>query len=156
LISILSGAAARELATVRKFLGLKGRGHGTALILVLVMLGGCTGMGGSPAPPPTDPNVLPKNYKQTVADFMRLYLDDPVKIRDAYISEPMLRPVGASTHYVSCVRYNPRDSTGRYQGNTERMALFLGGRLNQFLPATPEACRGVVYQRFPEAEVLVP
>ena len=84
------------------------------------------------------------------------YLVDPTKIRDASISEPTLKPVGASTHYVSCVRYNPRDSSGKYEGNTERMALFLGGRLNQFLPATPEACRGAVYQRFPEAEALVP
>jgi hypothetical protein len=117
---------------------------------------GCSGIGGAAKPPPTEPNVLPANFKQDVADFMRLYLDNPVKIRDAYISEPALKPVGGSTHYVSCVRYNPRDSAGRYEGNTERVALFLGGRLNQFLPANPDLCRGVVYQRFPEAEVLVP
>jgi hypothetical protein len=100
--------------------------------------------------------VLPKNYRQQIVDFMRLNLVDPVKVRDAYISEPALKPVGGSPHYVSCVRYNPRDGSGRYEGNTERMALFLGGRLNQFLPATPEACQGAMYQRFPEAEVMVP
>lgn len=122
----------------------------------MLVLGGCGSIGGSKPPPPTDPNVLPKDYKQTVADFMRVFLEDPVKIRDAYISEPMLKPVGGSTHYVICVRFNPRDSSGQYQGNTERMALFLGGRLNQFLPVTAEACQGAVYQRFPEAEVLVP
>jgi hypothetical protein len=36
------------------------------------------------------------------------------------------------------------------------MALFLGGRLNQFLPVERDVCAGVVYQRFPEAEVIVP
>jgi hypothetical protein len=140
---------------VGKLCGIKARGHWPAWALVLA-LGGCAGTGGSATPPPTDPNVLPNNHRQQVADFMRVFLVDPTKIRDAYISEPMLKPVGVSTHYVSCVRYNPRDSSGKYEGNTERVALFLGGRLNQFLPATPEACRGAAYQRFPEAEVLVP
>jgi hypothetical protein len=145
-----------DMASVGKFLGLKRRGSRAALALLVLALGGCAGIGGSAAPPPTDPNVLPKDYRQQVAAFMRVFLDDPVKIRDAHISEPVLRPVGGATHYVSCVRYNPRSSQGQYEGNTERVALFLGGRLNQFLPASPELCRGVVYQRFPEAEVLVP
>jgi hypothetical protein len=138
--------------------GLKGHRIRAALAALVLALGGCTGigMGRSAAPPPADPNVLPQNYKERVAAFMRVYLDNPVRVRDAYISEPMLRPVGGATHYVSCVRYNPRNTQGQYEGNTERVALFLGGRLNQFLPASPELCGGVAYQRFPEAEVLVP
>jgi hypothetical protein len=128
----------------------------SAIAVLAISLGGCAGTVGSAKPPPVDPNAPPNNHKEQVAGFMRVHLNDPVKIRDAYISEPMLKPIGGSMHYVSCVRYNPRDSSGQYEGNTERVALFLGGRLNQFLPATPELCRGAVYQRFPEAEVLVP
>jgi hypothetical protein len=143
---------------VLKLRDFKVRRHWLVLAFCVLALGGCTGTGGSTTPPPvpTEANVLPKNHRQQVVDFMRVYLVDPVKVRDAYISEPMLKPVGGTTHYVSCVRYNPRDVNGRYEGNTERVALFLGGRLNQFLPSTPEFCRGVVYQRLPEAEAMVP
>ncbi len=124
--------------------------------LLALMLGACSGFGGSSTPAATDPNTFPKSYRQNVADFMRLSLDNPVKIKDAFISEPALKPVAGMTHYVSCVRFNPRNSEGRYQGNTERMALFLGGQLNQFLPTEREVCAGAPYQRFPEAEILVP
>ena len=146
------------MAGVWERCGFRGRGHWPAgvLLVLALALGGCAGTGGPATPPPTDPNVLPKNHREQVADFMRTYLIDPVKVRDASISEPMLKPFSGATYYVSCVRYNPRDTGGRYEGITERVALFLGGRLNQFLPANPELCRGVIYQRFPEAEVMVP
>lgn len=124
--------------------------------LFALMLGACSGFGGSSTPAPTEANTMPKNYRQEIADFMRLTLENPVKIKDAFISEPALKPVGGMTHYVSCVRFNPRNAEGQYQGNIERMALFLGGRLNQFLPAERDVCAGVAYQRFPEAEILVP
>jgi hypothetical protein len=118
-------------------------------------LGGCTGWGRAD-PPPVDPNLFPSDYKSQVANFLRAYLNNPAKVRDAFISEPTLKPVGQTTHYVSCLRYNPRNSAGQYTGNTERVAIFFGGRLNQFLPAKPEWCDTASYQRFPEAEALVP
>lgn len=136
--------------------GLWGGWPALAPVLLAFMLGACSGFGGSSKPVATDPNILPKNYRQEIVDFMRFTLDNPVKIKDAFISEPTLKPVGGMTHYVSCVRFNPRNTEGQYQGNTERMALFLGGRLNQFLPADGAACAGAAYQRFPEAEVIVP
>jgi hypothetical protein len=34
--------------------------------------------------------------------------------------------------------------------------MFLGGRLVQFVPGNPETCNGLVYQRFPEIESMVP
>jgi hypothetical protein len=127
-----------------------------ATVLLALMLGACSRFGGSSPPAATDANTFPKNYREQVADFMRVSLENPVKIKDAFISEPALKPVAGMTHYVSCVRFNPRNAEGQYQGNTEQMALFLGGRLNQFLPAQREVCTGAAYQRFPEAEVLVP
>ena len=136
--------------------GLWGGQPALAPVLLALMLGACSGFGGSSKPPATEANTLPKNYRQEVADFMRLSLDNPVKIKDAFISEPVLKPIAGMPHYVSCVRFNPRDTQGQYQGNTERIALFLGGRLNQFLPMERDACAGAAYQRFPEAEILVP
>jgi hypothetical protein len=57
---------------------------------------------------------------------------------------------------MSCVRYNARNSQGQYEGNDEMMAIYYGGGVNQFLPINRELCANAVYQRFPEAEVLVP
>jgi hypothetical protein len=136
--------------------GLSGGRPALAPVLLALMLGACSGFGGSSTPAATDANTFPKNYRQEVAEFMRRSLENPVKVKDAFISEPALKPVAGMTHYVSCVRFNPRNTEGQYQGNTERIALFLGGRLNQFLPMERDACAGAAYQRFPEAEVLVP
>jgi len=125
-------------------------------MLLALMLGGCSGFGSRPEPPATDPNLFPAHYKSQVADFLRTYLNNPTKVRDAVISPPALKPFGGATHYISCVRYNARDSNNRYMGNEDRTAIFWGGRLNQFLPGNPELCAGAAYERFPEAEVLVP
>jgi hypothetical protein len=126
-----------------------------AAVMLALALGGCSGLG-SATPPPPDPNLFPAKYRSEIADFMRLYLNNPTKVRDAYISEPVLKPIGGATRYVSCVRYNARDAKNRYQGNEENIAIFWAGRLNQFLAADRERCANPVYQRFPEAEVLVP
>jgi len=130
-----------------------------AMLALALLLGGCSSFSLGPSKPPpvsTDPNVFPSNYRRDVAALLRTSLYNPSKIRDAYISAPTLKPFGNSAHYVSCVRYNPRGAGNQYIGNQENVAEFLGGKLNQFLPATPELCADAVYQRFPEAESLVP
>jgi hypothetical protein len=131
------------------------RGRAAAMLLAFV-LAGCSGFGKRAEPPAPDPNLLPAKYRSEVAEFLRTYLNNPTKVRDAFISAPVLKPLGGAAHYVSCVRYNARDSNNRYMGNEDRVAIFWGGRLNQFLPANPELCAGAAYERFPEAEVLVP
>jgi hypothetical protein len=133
-----------------------------AVALLALALGGCSGFSGFPGfgktaePPPTDPNLYPAKYRSEIATFLRTYLNNPTKVRDAYISQPTLKPYGGTNHYISCVRYNPRDNNNRYTGNETKVAEFLGGRLNQFLLGNDELCANAVYQRFPEAEVLVP
>ena len=67
-----------------------------------------------------------------------------------------LKPVAGKPQYVTCVRYNPRDSANKYEGNTQRLVIFLGGKMNQFLPDDPQLCAGLAYQRFPEIESMVP
>jgi hypothetical protein len=137
--------------------GAAARGASAALLLALV-LGGCSSLPFSkPAEAPaTDPNALPAQYRAEVAAFLRTYLNNPTKVRDAYISPPTLKPYGGATRFVSCVRYDPRDTRNQYMGNEDRIAIFWGGRLNQFLPGNAEFCAGANYERFPEAEVLVP
>lgn len=128
---------------------------------VLTVLGGCSGIESGPLSKPVDPatvdpNLFPPHYKEQIADFMRSFLANPTKVKDAFVSEPVLKPVAGVSHYVACVRYNPRDSANQYLGNQTNLAIFLGGQLNQFLPADPQMCTGLAYQRFPEAESMVP
>ena len=135
-------------------------GTATALVAVAVALAGCES-GGTASfgrkEEVVDPNAFPTRYKMEVAQFMRTYLNDPTKVRDASITEPVLKPVSGPPRYVSCVRYNPRNADGSYQGMQDSAAIFFGGNITQFLKATPELCgRNLVYQRFPEAETLVP
>ena len=127
-----------------------------AAVLFAAVLGGCSGIGPYKEPPPPEPNLFPAKYKSEIADFMRTYLGNPTKVRDGAISEPALRPFGGSPHYISCIRYNPRDSKDQYIGIQENVAIFFGGRLNQFLPGNRELCANVAYQRFPEIEAMVP
>ena len=62
-------------------------------------------------------------------------------MRDAAITDPVLRPVGTDQRYVVCVRANTRDAAGRYlEAPKDRIAYFYGGHLNQLVDATPEQC----------------
>lgn len=137
-------------------------GKAAALIAVAaIALAGCESGGmasfGRREEPTVDPNALPARYKVEVSQYMRTSLADPTKVRDAYITEPALKPVSGSPRYVSCIRYNPRNPDGSYQGMQESVAIFFGGNITQFLKATPELCgRNLAYQRFPELEALVP
>jgi hypothetical protein len=131
--------------------------------VLAVVLSGCTAgslsaisFGKAPEPPPLVPTLYPEKYKSQIADFMRTYLNNPTRVKDAFIGEPVLRPVGGTSLYVTCVRYNPRDSKNQYEGNQTSLAVFLGGKLSQFVPGTPEMCGGLAYMRYPEIESMVP
>ena len=97
---------------------------------------------------------LPPNYKQEILDTLTRTLVDPTNIRDAYISDPVLRPVGKDQRYTACVRYNARDANRQYEGSTDRIAYFFGGHLNQLVEASKEQCGKAAYKPFPELEKL--
>ena len=111
-------------------------------------------------------NVYPANYKADIVGAMHAYLNDPTKIRDAAVSEPVVKSVGMSgaaesmglvtkrSRYVACVRFNAKKSNGDYAGVKENAALFLAGRLDQFAPAPKDMCKDAVFQPFPELEKL--
>ncbi|MBZ4217668.1 hypothetical protein, partial [Klebsiella aerogenes] len=89
----------------------------------------------------------PERYKTQIADFMRSNLSNPGKIKDAFVGEPALKPVaGSQALYVTCVRFNPRDSANQYEGVQTKLVIFLDGKLSQILPENPDMCRGLVYQ----------
>lgn len=104
----------------------------------------------------TDPNTPPVNYKTEIIAYLRTYLNDPVGVRGAYIAEPELRniPGSMAQRYMVCLRFNAKDSTGKYEGSRDRMVAFLSGRLDTLVPARKDQCEKANWQPFPELEKL--
>jgi hypothetical protein len=129
-------------------------------LLALLMLGGCsTDTGPSQADLQARwdaQNVVPQNYKQDLLAFLRTYLNDPTHIRAAGVSQPQLKTVGPGERYVACVRYNARDSDGKYAGSKNGAAVYVAGKLDRFLDGKQGQpyCKDVAYTPFPELERL--
>jgi hypothetical protein len=66
------------------------------------------------------------------------------------ISEPALKPVGPSQHYVVCIQFNPRSQI------KTKAAVFLSGQMTQFIDASPEQCVDAVYSPFKELDAAIP
>jgi hypothetical protein len=102
-------------------------------------------------------NVYPQQYKQDVLAFLRTYLNDPSHVRGAGISQPQLKYIGPGDRYVACVRYDARNTDGKYLGSKDGAAIYVGGKLDRFFD-TPsgvrELCKEVAYAPFPELERL--
>ena len=111
---------------------------------------GCSGFNKSQEPAAVDPNVLPANYRTQIASFLRQSLTHRADFRGAMISEPAMKPVGGSEHYVVCVQFNPRSPI------KTKAAVYLGGQMTQFIDASPEQCAGAVFTPFKELDAAVP
>jgi hypothetical protein len=98
--------------------------------------------------------IYPANYRGDLLAYMRVYLVDPTGIREAFVSEPVLRSVGSGTNYIACVRFNARGSNGQYLGAKTHRVIFLEGRLDRVAEATREQCADTAFQPFPELEKL--
>jgi hypothetical protein len=142
--------------------GCKAVGVWSVFVVLAVLLGACSGNSlkeavTGKAEPPVPPTQYPSQFKTQIANFMRTYVENPIKIRDASIGGPVLRPVdGSPPVYVACVRYTPRDAGNQYRDSETRLAIFLNGSLAQFVPEKPEICAGLNYVRYPEIENLGP
>ena len=101
-----------------------------------------------------DPNIFPTGFKQEVLTTLTDVLEDQTNVRDAYISDPTLTPVGKDRRYTVCVRYNARDASRQYMGSQDRIGYFYGGRLTQLIEASKEQCGNAAYKPFPELEKL--
>ena len=130
------------------------------LLLALLAVGGCsTDTGPSQAELRAQweaQNVFPQTYKQDLLAFLRTYLNDPSHIRAASVSQPQRKTVGAGDRYVACVRYNARNSDGKYAGSKDGAAVYVAGKLDRFLDGKQAQpyCKDAAYAPFPELEHL--
>jgi hypothetical protein len=120
------------------------------LLMAAGTLAGCSGFNKKQEPAAVDPNVLPGNYRTQIATFLRQSLTHRADFRGAMISEPALKPVGGSQHYVVCVQFNPRSSI------KTKAAVYLAGQMTQFVDAAPEQCENAVFTPFKELDAAVP
>lgn len=99
-----------------------------------------------------DPNIFPTDYQKEILLTLTGMLDDPTNIRDAGISDPVLRSAGREPRYVVCVRMNARNANRVYAGLKDRIAYFYGGHLNQLVDADQGQCATAAYKPWPELE----
>jgi hypothetical protein len=136
-----------------------------ALLAVALALGGCT-TAADVGPTAAElkvrweaENIYPQNYRKDLLAFLRTYLNDPTHVRGAAVSEPQLKYIGPGDRYVSCVRFNARNTDGKYQGSKDGAATFVSGKLERFFD-TPkelrerELCKTATFAPFPELEQL--
>ena len=130
-------------------------------VSVAVALGGCateTGPSASELKARWDAeNVYPQGYRQDLLAFLRTYLNDPSHVRSASVSQPQLKYIGPGDRYVACVRYNARNSDGKYVGSKDGAAIYVAGRLDRFIDTSKdvrELCKEVAFLPFPELERL--
>ena len=98
-------------------------------------------------------NVPPKDYKGDILAYMRTYLNDPTGVKEAAISEPVLKPMGLGQRYVSCVRYRAKTGGGDLGSARDHLAVFVEGKLDAFKEGKDQ-CSAATYAPFPELETL--
>lgn len=131
-------------------------------ILAALMLGGC-------ASDPLEPsaadlkarwdaqNVFPANYKADLLAYLRTYLNDPTQVRGAAVTAPFLKFVGPGERYLVCVRYNARNTDGKYLGSKDGAAVYVSAKLDRFVDMPREVrelCKDAAFTPFPELEKL--
>jgi hypothetical protein len=119
-----------------------------ALLLTSLAIAGC-----SKTPKPdaaADPTVLPTEYRGQIATYLAQLLSDRADFRSSLIGAPVLEQVGAGQHYIVCVMLNGHNQ------HKEKVVIYLGPNINQFVDATPGQCANAAYQPFKELAALLP
>jgi hypothetical protein len=102
--------------------------------------------------------VFPANYRAELIAYLRNFLNDPTNVRNAYLSEPALTRLQGEERYVTCVRFDAKNSYGGYRGSRDHLATYFGGKLEYFVELRPETgddrCKTATYGPFPELEKL--
>jgi hypothetical protein len=123
---------------------------------VLLVLGGCSSTEWTRARDRAiEANTtVPTSYRDDILSFMRTYLNNPTGIRGAFVSEPALRTIAGASRYSVCLRYNARNSAGKYAGSKDSVALFRDGRFDHLVDNARGQCKDADYRPFPELERL--
>jgi hypothetical protein len=122
--------------------------------LLLVMALALAGCGHNAPDSDSGINVYPANYKSDILSAMHAYLSDPTGVRDASISEPVLK--SSFSRYVVCLRFTAKKNAKEYAAPKEILAVFLAGRFDRFIDTPKDECAGVTYSAFPELQKLSP
>jgi hypothetical protein len=125
-----------------------------ALAVLVGALSGCAGFRGRGFGDNRDErsNVYPENFKAELLAFLHSYLNDPTNVRDASIAAPTTKTVGSQNRYVACVRFNAKNSDGKYIGSKVGMAIYTRGRFDRFVDQAKEQCSDADFKPFPELE----
>jgi hypothetical protein len=101
-----------------------------------------------------NPNLFPTDYRhEIITTLQNLFKDnDTIRVSGAFISEPVVRPVGNAQRYTACVRYTPHGVSPGEIGNAVRIGYFYGGHLTQLVQASQEQCGNAAYKPFPELD----
>lgn len=120
-----------------------------ACLKVILLLASAAIAGCSPKPA-VDPNVMPTDYRNQIATYLSTVLIDRADFRLSLIGAPALKPAGASEHYIVCVMLNGHNQ------HKEKVVIYLGPNINQFVDAAPGQCADAAYQPFKELAALTP
>jgi hypothetical protein len=124
------------------------RRAGGVAVLLATALAGCSSVS-PPAANAVDPNIYPANYKASLMAFLQQNPYGMVGAISVELSPPALKPLGSDSRYVACLR------AAGANWRKEKMIVFYGGDINQFVDATEEGCRGAVYQPFQELSAML-
>ena len=117
-----------------------------ALLLASMTIAGC-----SNAPKPAaDADVLPTDYRSQIATYLAQLVTDRADFRSSMIGAPVLKQVGTGEHYIVCVMLNGHNQ------HKEKIVIYLGTNINQYIDAPPGQCADAAYQPFKELAALLP
>ena len=117
-----------------------------ALLLASLAIAGCS----NTPKPAADANVLPTDYRNQIATYLAQIETDRADFRNSLIGTPVLKPVGAGEHYIVCVQLNGRNQ------HKEKILIYFGNNINQYVDATPGQCADAAYQPFKELTAMLP
>jgi hypothetical protein len=117
-----------------------------ALLLAPLAIAGCS----NTPKPAVEANVLPTDYRNQIATYLGQVVTDRADFRNSMIGAPVLKPVGSGEHYVVCVMLNGHNQ------HKEKVVIYFGTMVNQFVDATPGQCADAAYQPFKELAALLP
>ena len=120
-----------------------------ALALALAGCSGLPGFGRSQEPP-VDPNAYPANYKTDLLDYLQNHASEVDGVRNASLSAPALTQLaGTESRYTACLR------TEGAVARKDKMIVYYGGLITQYVDATGAQCATAAYQPFPELVAVV-